>query len=197
MDQDQPTRRRRGLNRQSLVVEDWLDGVSAPPSPSAGLAAHRVNAWLCGPHRSVLRRLGWKAAAGTAPPDRARPLGRDAGSDPGAASQRDQGPLRARSPLRRRQHLLHADRRAALSHLPTCSRTRPTPGLTTARPSSVTRQDHLPGPLQELDDTLNRNAAPVSCSGWFGGESPRGLRFPAQPETTRRLAPQAASRTRR
>ena len=77
MDQDQPTRRRErhGLNRQSLVVEDWLDGVSAPPSPSAGLAAYRVNAWLCGPHRSVLRRLGWKAAAGTAPPDRARPLG--------------------------------------------------------------------------------------------------------------------------
>ena len=85
MDQDQPTRRRerRGLNRQSLVVEDWLDGVSAPPSPSAGLAAYRVNAWLCGPHWLVLRSLGWKAAAGTAPPDRARPLGRDAGSDPG------------------------------------------------------------------------------------------------------------------
>ena len=36
-------------------------------------------------------------------------------------------------------------------------------------------QAHLPGPLQELDDARNRNAAPVRCSAWFGGNLARCL----------------------
>ena len=66
----------------------------------------------------------------------------------GAAPQRQQGPLRARPPLRRRQHLLHANRGAALPQLPPgcgpCPRPEPPAGpaaaLVAAESQRIRRQ---------------------------------------------------------